>query len=389
MTAPRPSRRVAPSESDLMKQTASLISSACLALLLACASQTPARGQARRPEARKFDEFTAGPAGARVRWWYGRDEEARKELEARFRLYAAQLRKEGARPYAITYGPRVVEWEIYDRSVAGMRAGALWEYLTPAGFDGEQINWVNGGFREEAATELWVVPPGAQPPCPTPTVRPEDVAYCPYVRVEATTYVPAPSGRLRFKADVNANDKKVTPTFFWAVSAGRIVGGEGTGAIEVEPPPGASGEVVARVEVRGYSLECPPESSAAYAKTTFGVTHFKLDEFGDIRNGDTKARLDNLAVLLQEDPTLQAHLVVYGGRRGARGQATRRAEWLKNYMVTTRALDPARVITVEGGFRDELSGELWLSPRGAPAPPPKPTVDGRYAAPKGGVRRKP
>jgi len=144
--------------------------------------------------------------------------------------------------------------------------------------------------------------------------------------------------------------------------------------------------VVAKVEAHGYSLECPVESSVANAKTAVGVSHFKLDEFGDIRVGDTKARLDNLAIELQNDPTLQAHLVVYGGRTGPRGQAARRALQMKNYLVDSRGIDPARVITIEGGFRDELSGELWLSPLGTPAPPARPTIDGGYVRPKEAVR---
>ena len=369
-----------------MKTTLSSIFAACL--LVAGAWPPPARGQAPQPAARKFDEFTEG--FPRPRWYsssYAEIED--KRLKERFRLYAAQLRKEGARPYAITYGPRVVEWEIYNRSVAGSRAADLWEYLTPLGFDWQQINWVNGGFREQAATELWVVPPGAQPPCPTPTVRPEEVAYCPQVYAGGNVYVPAPSGPLSFKARLYVNNSRVMPTFAWQVSQGRIVEGQGTDEIAVELPAGASGLVVARVEVHGFSLECPAESSAAFAKTTVGVSHFKLDEFGDIRMGDTKARLDNFAVELQANPSLQAHLVVYGARLGPRGQAARRAAQLKNYLVQTRGMDPSRIFTVEGGFRTELSGELWLSPSGSPPPPMRPTVDEGYVTPRGDVRLKP
>ena len=354
------------------------------ALILACAFSAPARGQSPPPSARKFDEFSTGIGGPYARWYS--HEAVQKELERRIRLYVAQLRREGARPYVITYGARVVEYEYHSRSVAGLRASSLWPHLTGAGVDWRHINRVNGGFREHAATELWIVPPGAQPPCPTPTVRPEIVAYCPQVRVEGSTYIPNPSAPLHFKAVVNVNVKQVNPTFSWQVSQGEIVEGQGTDTITVGLPQGASGEVVAKVEAHGYSLECPVESSVANAKTAVGATHFKLDEFGDIRIGDTKARLDNLALELLNDPTLQVHLVVYGGRTGPRGEAARRALQLKTYLVSTRSIDPARVITVEGGFRDELSGELWLSPLGAPAPPARPTIDDGYFRPKGGVK---
>ncbi len=371
-----------------MKPTASRIFAACLICLLACAVPHAAHGQSPRPSARKFDEFTEAQSGG-ARRYYSDYEAERKVMEARLLRYAAQLRKEGARPYAITYGPRVVEWNHSDRSVAGRNASGLWPYLTGAGFDWLHINWVNGGFREEATTELWIVPPGAQPPCPTPTVRPEDVAYCPRAWLRGSTYISKPSGPLSFKASVGVNAGKVSPTFAWSVSQGRIVEGQGTDTITVELPPGAGGEVVAKVELQGYSLECPVEALAAHWKTTVGVTHFKLDEFGDIRQGDTKARLDNLAIELQNNPTLQAHLVVYGGRSGPRGQMTRRALQLKTYLTETRGVEAARVFTIEGGFREELSGELWLSPLGSPAPPVSPTIDERYVTPKGDVRRKP
>lgn len=37
-------------------------------------------------------------------------------------------------------------------------------------FDPSRLVFVNGGFREEQATELWIVPDGAEPPTPTQTI---------------------------------------------------------------------------------------------------------------------------------------------------------------------------------------------------------------------------
>lgn len=340
-----------------------------------------ARGQTPEPVARKFDEFTVGAGSPALRWLRNHDEQS-KELKARLARYAAQLRREGARPYAITYSPRVVEWEIYNRSVAGMRAAELWQ-ITGSGFDWKHINWVNGGFREVATTELWIVPHGAQPPCPTPTVRSEDVVYCPSVYVGGPAYVPRPGGPVEFKAVVKANEKKIQPTFAWSVLRGEIVGGQGTDTIVVEVPAGVLGDVVAKVEVGGYSLECPIESTAAIGRTTVGLSHFKFDEFGHIHTGDTKARLDNLAFTLQNDPSLQVHIVVYGGRVGPREQARRRADWMKDYLVMGRGMEPERIITIDGGYREESSGELWLSVRGTGAPTPAPTIDKSYVRLKG------
>ena len=369
--------------STLTKSVAARKLTAVVACLAAALCQhAAATAQTDGPRARKFDEYTVGIGSHEPRWARNYEEQS-KELKRRLTLYAAELRRAGARPYAITYGPRVVEWEIYNRSIAGMRAGALWE-VTSLGVDWRQINWVNGGFREEAATELWIVPPGAQPPCPTPSVRTGEVAHCPFVGVGGSAYVPSPGGAVGFKAIVRSNDGKIRPTFAWEVSRGRIASGQGTDAITVELAAGEVGYVVARLQVGGFSLECPVESVASFARTAVGLGHFLFDEFGDIPSGDTKARLDNLAVTLSEDPTLQVHVVAYGARTGPRGQALRRAQWIRDYLVNTRGLDPSRIVTLDGGHRDELSGELWLSPPGSGAPPARPTVDESFVRPSPG-----
>lgn len=345
-------------------------------------------GVSAQPRARKFDELTWGTGSPEPPWRVSH-EEARKEFELRIARYAKQLRKEKARPYVIAYGPRVVERDNSNASIGDMRAGQARSELLGHGFDSDSVKALDGGFREAATTELWIVPPGAQPPSPSPTVRPEDVARCPFVRVVGPAYVPRPGGPVTFKAEVESNDPKIRPTFGWKVSAGRIAGGGGTGTIEVELPEAASGDVVARVDVGGYSLECPAASTAATRRTTFGADHFKADEYGDICSGDEKARLDNLAIELQSDPELQAHVVYYGGRCYSscnldyplhrprlprRGEADKRAARIKNYLTETRGLDPERVVVVNGGHRESWTAELWLVPRGRTPPAPTPTL---------------
>jgi hypothetical protein len=341
-----------------------------------------AHAQSGEPVARRFDEFTSGSGSleSRTRWFDEKRE--MRELRGRFALYAAELRRVGARPYAITYSPRVVEWEVYGRSIARARASSLWFYLTPLGFDWRNINWVDGGFRDVATTELWIVPPGAQPPCPTPTVRSEDVEYCPRVSVAAPYYVPD-GRRLQFTASVSVNLVKLQPTFTWEVSRGRIVGGQGTDKIEVEEPEGSSGEVLAKVTAHGYSLECPEGSTTATARTTFGTSHFKLDSFGKINCEDEAARLDNLAIELQNRPSLQVHVVFYGGRIGPRNEALARASRMKAYLVESRGIDASRVIMIDGGYRGDTEGEIWLSLAGTGAPPLRPTIEEKYVKFKG------
>ncbi len=341
-----------------------------------------------QPRARKFDEFTVG-IGSPVPQWMKSYDEQHKEFESRIARYARQLRKEKARAHIIGYSRRVLEWEWHDRSVGEMRAGQAKSELSRHGFAEAGVVALDGGFRETAATELWIVPRGAQPPAPTPSVRPEDVAYCPFVRVEGAPFVPVPSGALEFRASVKSKDGKIQPTFSWQVSRGKIVSGQGTNTIAVEVPEGSSGDVVARVDVGGYSLECPLTSTAVVSKTTYGVGHFKFDEYEDICPGDEKARLDNLAIELQNNPSLRAYVIFYGGRcysscmldyprhrprRPRKGEAAKRAARIKQYLVSTRGLDPERISVNDGGHRESWTAELWIVPGGANPPAPTPTV---------------
>jgi hypothetical protein len=353
-------------------------SSIVILVLLGLAAATQA--QRAQPIARKFDEFTAGIGSPEYR--FGNYDQQQKQVRDRLALYAKELRRAGARPYAITYSPRVVRREFYDRSIAEMRAGALWE-LASAPFDWRDINIVNGGYREVATTELWIVPTGAQPPCPTPSVKPADVAHCPDVRIVGDLYVPNPEGPLDFTAQVSVHSTGVKPIFAWEVSGGEIVTGQGSDHIAVKVPRGSQGEVKVRVRLGGFSLECPLEQSSAAYRTTFGYEHYLVEEFEDINCEDEKARLDWLAVMLEADPNLQVHIVIYGGRSGFRNEALARAERMKDYLTSSRGTEADRILTLDGGYRNELSAEWWLSARGTGAPAKRPTVDNKFVKLKG------
>jgi hypothetical protein len=353
------------------------------ALCLTIVAFVSTRAQS-QPQARKFDEFTEGIGSLGYR--FGTYEQHEHEIEQRIAAYARELRRVGARPYAITYSPRIVPWETYDRSIAESRASTLWTAGLSSHFNWQNINVVNGGFREVAATELWIVPPGAQPPCPTPTVKEEDVTYCPGVRIEGVPYLPPRVGAIMFKAQLNVNSKKVKPRFVWQVSTGEISAGQGTDTITISVPENSKGEVVARVTLDGFSLECPVEATTATAQTAFGLQHFLLQEFGNINQEDEKARLDSVALALQQDPRLQVHIIFYGGRFSSSAEALRRAERAKDYLINVRGMEADRILPINGGYRNEVSGEYWLSLRGTEPPASRPTIDPSLVRPRKRVR---
>jgi hypothetical protein len=64
------------------------------------------------------------------------------------------------------------------RGEAAARAARMKPYLTDArGLDPQRVIIINGGYREEWTAELWLVPKGAEPPKPTPTLRAKDIKF--------------------------------------------------------------------------------------------------------------------------------------------------------------------------------------------------------------------
>jgi hypothetical protein len=100
----------------------------------------------------------------------------------------------------------------------------------------------------------------------------------------------------------------------------------------------------------------------------------EFDECNNCTFDDQKARLDNLAVELQNDPTTRAHIIAYGGRMSPLGQVEKLMSRARDYLINQRGIDASRLVVVNGGFREEDSVELWLVPSGAQAPRPTPTV---------------
>ena len=85
--------------------------------------------------------------------------------------------------------------------------------------------------------------------------------------------------------------------------------------------------------------------------------------------------MDNYAIELQNDPTATGQIICYGGRKGRTGEAQRRCDRAKDYLVNTRGISADRIQTVDGGYKEDLTVELWIVPSGATAPQASPTVD--------------
>lgn len=100
----------------------------------------------------------------------------------------------------------------------------------------------------------------------------------------------------------------------------------------------------------------------------------KFDEYGDLTISEERRRLDDFARELRNEPNMQGYIIAYGGRRTRVGEARARAERAKNYLVNTRGVEGARIVTIDGGYREKLTVEIFATLKGGAAPTALPTV---------------
>jgi hypothetical protein len=91
-------------------------------------------------------------------------------------------------------------------------------------------------------------------------------------------------------------------------------------------------------------------------------------------NGDMKARLDNYAVQLQQEPKTRGYIIVYNSPRDTSDAALAEAERKKSYLINEHHLPPQQIVVVYGGMRVIRQTELWLVPEGEKPPSPTPTL---------------
>lgn len=211
------------------------------------------------------------------------------------------------------------------------------------------------------------LPPLPKSPCPFP------------VNVSAPQSV-TDGEIITFTADVsyggtsNLNYKwKVTP------STARIISGANSATLNVDST-GLGGHRVVATLIADDGSSDPSCSQSAQAASVVAALPKKsivaqeFDECNSCTYDDQKARLDNLAVEMQSDPSNRVYIIAYGGRMSPLGQVEVLMSRAREYLVSQRGIDASRLVVVNGGFREEDSVELWMVPSGAKPPQATPTV---------------
>src|SRR5687767_2273775 len=199
---------------------------------------------------------------------------------------------------------------------------------------------------------------------PCPVIPP----VCPTIEIVCPTNIGIDQP-LTFTSRATGGTASIAPVYNWTISAGNIIEGQGTNTIKVDTTGLAGQTVRASLSMPGYgTLTCAADCGVSIPVPR--IVSRKFDEFPDIQRNDEKARLDNLVIELQNDPTATAYVVIYPGRDSKRGDVQHHASRIVEYMVNSRGIDQRRIVTLVGSARNELFVQLWLTPQGATPPNP-------------------
>jgi hypothetical protein len=267
-----------------------------------------------------------------------------------------QLTADAASPQGL---PLRYNWSTTGGRIVGSGANTTWDFSGVQEGTYTVTVEVNSGREQDctAFTQTAVV----VRPCPPPTC-PSIVISCP-----DTVHV---GDSITFRASITNLATGITPVYNWTVSAGTITSGQGTPSITVNTTGLAGQPVNARLSVAGFNLDC---SAQCTTQIPYRPEPRKFDEFGDIARDDEKARLDNFAIQLQQEPEAQGYIFVYTGtgRRIRPDYAQKRTARIRDYLINARGVDARRLVILEGPPRAEPTVELWISPSGATPPAPR------------------
>ena len=179
-------------------------------------------------------------------------------------------------------------------------------------------------------------------------------------------------------------------TYRWQISVGTITSGQASSRISVDTTGLGDQVIEATVEVTGRDWNCsvtskpvdvtgPPRCGAAF------------DAYGDIKWYYEKARLDNFAIQLLNQPSVRGALFTFAGNPTYKGEAAFRLNRATDYLVKVRNIRRERLITTDAGYRSDLMTYMWIVPEGVPPPVLEsdiPLSEVRFTKPKPNAKRK-
>ncbi len=291
--------------------------------------------------------------------------------------FIRQLKKERrSKVYLVHYRARVADWSPYENSERRAQE-AKWEITSRTNIDPDDVVLVHGGVRKADTLEFWIGRKSGGPPDLSPTYSNIDAITCPSILLNNQGFSLNDAEPVVISAEIYP---KTDSRFFWHVSAGKIIEGQGTNTIKVD----VKGQKRIKITVVGEAI---PNACARERTEVFeiGVRAILLDEFGTLPESDLRSRLDYFLQALSEHPGFSGNMIVYG-RRSIPRSLEASVRLLTNHF-TFRGFPKGRIVVTKGGYRENGGMEIWLLPPGAEQQKARPSVDTKFVAAPAKVRR--
>lgn len=123
-------------------------------------------------------------------------------------------------------------------------------------------------------------------------------------------------------------------------------------------------------------LRCP-EAAAREREIANGESAERAPDvnYSDSSPEKKHVYLDYFADQLQKyPPDSTIYIISYAGQRAKVGEAQARANLPKDYLTQKRGIDPARIVIIDGGYRDPAGVDLFITRRGQPKPLSSPNI---------------
>lgn len=193
----------------------------------------------------------------------------------------------------------------------------------------------------------------------------EKICECPTISVTGPARTVEPGESMTFTANVSGGNQEIT-SFNWTVSQGTITSGQGTPTITVDTTGLSNTTITATVTIVGTDPECRCTTEASETGVVAEERTFELiEEVGPLSADDLRARIDNLFIRLQNDPTATGYIINYGPAR----QVTARERIIRSH-IQLRRYDASRVVIVNGGQEAEIRTRIYIVPQGVEPPTP-------------------
>ncbi|MBA2619692.1 MAG: hypothetical protein H0U87_00680 [Acidobacteria bacterium] len=334
-----------------------------------------------KPIALKFDEFDDSGKNP----FYSDYEKL--SFFQRVERFLKQLEKErGATVYVIYYQARINNQDVREMFVNGANGiSNLIEYNDRIKVEGVVI--MNGGYREKNTIEFWIAPKNADVPRPTPTLDKSETFICPNINIYANVHLDDEKTIDFYVRSENFKELD-NYTLRWNVSGGEIIKGQGMNYIVVKLNDSTVKRVTAFLEVDGLPYPCQKVSTKT-AQVRGEL--YLLDTFDLVASGEFKTLLDSFMSSILSNPTAKVYFIVYGSRAQGDRDAAKRISLIRS-SLKFRGYDMSQLTIVNGGYRENVSTDVWIAFDNAEPPEPTPTVDKKFVKkfvqPKKQPRRK-